>query len=209
MINRVANSVMNFSRSTAAVTRTPIKCFFGDKTHAKTTNCFAIFNIPARFHLDLPALDSSFKKLQKQLHPDLNHNASGSTPPGDCPLDSSAVNHAYQILRNPADRARHLLHVVGVDEAGTEEIVNDPNVCLEAFELRESIEEIKAKGDIADAVELEKDVREKINREGHTIEKFMKDSEVENMKLSAARLIYLSKALDEITAIDEDFEHMP
>ena len=89
-------------------------------------------------------------------------------------------------------------------------------VQLEAFELREKIEAIRSEGDLADAIELEKEIDSDIAREGETLDIYLdiafRDTgaaDVETLKRSAARLMYLSKALEEVRAIDEDYEHMP
>lgn len=64
----------------------------------KVLNYFEVFNIPPTFHLNMARLEASFKSLQKQLHPDLNHQASGSRKEATAgAIDSSVVNHAYQV----------------------------------------------------------------------------------------------------------------
>lgn len=61
-------------------------------------NCFEVFNIPVGYHVDLAALETSYKALQKEIHPDLHHSASGSSRvAADGAPDSSAVNYAYQV----------------------------------------------------------------------------------------------------------------
>ena len=60
----------------------------------------------------------------------------------------------------------------------------------EAFELRELIEAIT---DTTDAVELEKNITDKIELEGNKLQKYLEKGDVEEMKRSAARLVYLSK----------------
>ena len=66
---------------------------------------------------------------------------------------------------------------------------------LEAFELRENIENMQITGDIADAVELEKDIASRLAMEGVELERYLEEKDVEHMKLSAARIIYLSKVV--------------
>lgn len=84
--------------------------YYSKEVPSKVTNYFDVFKLPVSFHLDLRALHSTYKSLQQQLHPDLNHAASGSaTLQGGNALDSSDVNHAYQVLLSPADRVRHLV----------------------------------------------------------------------------------------------------
>ena len=72
------------------------KCHFSTDG---TINCFKVFDIPVGFHVDLAALETSYKALQKELHPDLHHSASGTSRiAADGAPDSSVVNRAYQVL---------------------------------------------------------------------------------------------------------------
>jgi hypothetical protein len=60
--------------------------------------------------------------------------------------------------------------------------------------MRESIESLKTSGwDLADAVEMEKDIACQLAKEGDKFQKYLEDNEHSNMKTSAARIIYLSK----------------
>lgn len=83
---------------------------------------------------------------------------------------------------------------------------------MEAFELREAIETIKNEGDIADAIELEKVISAKLDLEGSAFERMISKTESISsctLRNSAARIVYLHKALETIKTIDENFEHMP
>lgn len=66
---------------------------------------------------------------------------------------------------------------------------------VEAFELREAIEEVRARGDITDALETEKQIASRIKRAGDNMELSLKIDDFENMKKSAARIIYLCKVI--------------
>ena len=55
---------------------------------------------PLSFNVDLANLHETFKALQKKLHPDVNYTlnkVSGFDKFQRPQIDSSAVNHAYQV----------------------------------------------------------------------------------------------------------------
>ena len=79
-----------------------------------TRNHFELFGIPARFRIDADALETAYRALQSDVHPD--RYASGSEAERRLALQSSArVNEAYAALKDPVERARYLLTLSGVD----------------------------------------------------------------------------------------------
>lgn len=85
-------------------------------------NHFELFGLPVRFRVDAEALDRAYRALQAQVHPD--RHATGNDTERRIALQSSArVNEAYRALRDPSERAAHLLALRGVvaqDEADTQ-----------------------------------------------------------------------------------------
>jgi len=80
----------------SAPRRTPIP--------ARVPDPFAILGLPARPWLDAAALQSAFHRLGALHHPD---------SPGGATAAFAAVNSAWQALRDPAQRLRHLLEIHG------------------------------------------------------------------------------------------------
>jgi curved DNA-binding protein CbpA len=54
---------------------------------------------------DAAELARAYRRRLRQLHPDVRHTATGERL--DPPPDLAAVQHAYQLLRDPARRARY------------------------------------------------------------------------------------------------------
>ena len=74
------------------------------------TDCFALLDEPRRPAIDLEALKAKFLSRSAELHPDRTHNA----PDAErlAATDSySALNSAYNTLRNPKERLGHLLEL--------------------------------------------------------------------------------------------------
>jgi DnaJ-domain-containing protein 1 len=84
---------------------------------------------PETYDVDEVALESSFKALQRQLHPD-KHATAGDEARGYAEAHSARLNEAYTTLGDPAERARYFLKLSGRPIA-VEETVDDPVLLLE------------------------------------------------------------------------------
>ncbi|MCF7762267.1 MAG: hypothetical protein K9N62_01185 [Verrucomicrobia bacterium] len=71
---------------------------------------FATFDQPRRPWLDLEDLKSRFHSLSSQAHPDRKHDADAGERQ-DAHDQSTALNAAYQCLRDPKNRLAHLLEL--------------------------------------------------------------------------------------------------
>jgi molecular chaperone HscB len=77
-------------------------------------NHFDLFQLPVQFALDLSALDSAFREVQGQVHPDKFVQASAAEQRVAMQWATRA-NEAYQTLKNPLQRARYLCELHGQD----------------------------------------------------------------------------------------------
>jgi hypothetical protein len=80
-------------------------------------NYFALFGIPTSLLVDKRLLESRFKDLQKQLHPDLYTNKSARERAASAET-SATVNQAYQTMRSPQLRMNYVLAQFGVHVLG-------------------------------------------------------------------------------------------
>jgi molecular chaperone HscB len=115
-------------------------------------------------------LEKAYRDIQSQVHPDRFAHA------GDAERRASVqwtarVNEAFQVLRNPVARARHLLELHGVDVAFETNTAMPPEFLMQQMELRETLEEAKdaraldtLRSDLADSKRgLEKAIAEAID----------------------------------------------
>lgn len=105
-------------------------------------NHFELFGLPARFEVDAEALARAYRDIQSRVHPDRFAHA------GDAERRASLqwttrVNEAFQALRNPVARARHLLELHGVDVAFETNTAMPQDFLVQQMELREALEEAK------------------------------------------------------------------
>lgn len=103
---------------------------------------FARLGLERGFTLDPSALERAYFARQGQLHPD----RFAARPPRERAISqaqATAVNEAYETLKEPLARAQYLLGLAGVagfgDPRGEDRTVDDPSVLAEAMELREEL----------------------------------------------------------------------
>jgi molecular chaperone HscB len=116
---------------------------------SENVDYFAVFSLPRKLNLDLPALERSFYRLSRKLHPDLYARA--SVQEQEWSLDqTSLLNDAYRTLKNPIARTEYLLKLEGVvleagksDDGTSKESRVPADLLEEVFELNMQLEEMR------------------------------------------------------------------
>jgi molecular chaperone HscB len=161
---------------------------------------FELFGLAPAFALEGETLERSYHDIQSRVHPDRFAHA------GDAERRASLqwttrVNEAYRTLKDPVQRARHLLELHGVDVAFETNTAMPPEFLMQQMELREALENAK---DPAALDALRKDLRKMRDalegQIGETIDK-KKDY------AGAAGLVRKLQFLDKLdTEIDSAYE---
>jgi len=110
---------------------------------------FTVFGLPRKLRIDTTALERTFYRLSRKLHPDLYAQASPNERQWS--LDqTSLLNDAYRTLKDPVARTEYLLRLEGVEiEAGRtddgkpEDSRVPPDLLEEVFELNMQLEEMR------------------------------------------------------------------
>jgi molecular chaperone HscB len=110
-------------------------------------NYFALFGLSPIFNIDLQALETSFRKIQSEVHPD--RFVSGSTTEKLHSMRiATLANAAYSTLKNPALRASYLLSLQDI-QAISETNTNMPaDFLMQTMDWREALEDAKQAKDI-------------------------------------------------------------
>ena len=103
---------------------------------------FDLFGLAPAYALESEALERSYREIQSRVHPDRFAHA------GDAERRASLqwttrVNEAYRTLKDPVQRAKHLLELHGVDVAFETNTAMPGDFLAQQMELRESLEEAK------------------------------------------------------------------
>ena len=142
-------------------------------------------------------LDQAYFALQRQLHPDRFATKS----PREKVLSqqqATALNDAYETLKEPLARADYLVHLkgMGVFPEGCN-LVNDQMLLMESMELREALAEADSPGDVdAITARAEDDIDQCINQ----LAKLFAVDDIEGACRLTTRLKYLKKLAEECRA---------
>ena len=107
---------------------------------------FTLFGLSRSFRLDLSDLDSRYRDIQAQVHPDRFANASESERRLSMQWATHA-NEAYLTLKKPLERAKYLLHLDGHDIQAENNTAMPADFLMEQMEWREAVMEARQGGD--------------------------------------------------------------
>ena len=102
-------------------------------------NHFELFGLPPRYALEREALEQAYRDLQARVHPD-RYAAAGDADRRASLQLATRVNEAYRTLKDPVQRARHLLELHGVDAAFETDTQMPTDFLLQQLDLREELE---------------------------------------------------------------------
>jgi molecular chaperone HscB len=111
-----------------------------------TRSHFELFGLPLAFRLDPLALEQSYRDLQGLVHPDRYAQAGDAERRASLQM-TTRVNEAYRTLKNPVQRAKHLLELRGVDVAFETNTQMPTDFLLQQMEMRENLEGAVGKKD--------------------------------------------------------------
>jgi molecular chaperone HscB len=169
-------------------------------------NHFELFGLASAYALETEALEQRYRDIQSKVHPDRFAHA------GDAERRASLqwttrVNEAYRTLKDPAQRARHLLELHGVDVAFETNTQMPADFLMQQLELRE---ELEAAVGAEDASRLER-LRAGLRDQKHRLEGQIADAIDASKDYAAAaelvrKLMFLDKLEAEIDAAYEEID---
>jgi molecular chaperone HscB len=159
---------------------------------------FALFGLNRGFRLDLSDLDSRYRDIQAQVHPDRFAYA-GEAERRISMQWATHANEAYQTLKNPLERAKYLLHLAGHDIGADTNTAMPSDFLMEQMEWREAVVEARNGGDHHELEHLHNRLRGDINsRYGELGELLDEAGDFSGAADRVRRLMFLEKLLHEI-----------
>ncbi|MGB8275540.1 MAG: Fe-S protein assembly co-chaperone HscB [Alphaproteobacteria bacterium] len=158
---------------------------------------FARLGLSRTFDLVEDDLARQYFGLQARLHPD-RFATKSARERAISMSQATALNQAYQVLRDPVTRAEHLLSLAGVpvhgDASGT---VSDPELLMETMERREELASAQSAQDVARiAARADTDMRACVA----AVSKAFRAGDPAGAARLTTRLKYLTKLADEARA---------
>ncbi len=112
-----------------------------------TQGYFELFGLDSKFNIDLATLESNFRKIQSESHPDRFVTANAAEKLKSMQL-ATLANKAYQTLKKPALRAEYLLKLQGIEAISETNTTMPMEFLMQQMEWREAIDDAKNANDI-------------------------------------------------------------
>jgi len=103
-------------------------------------NDFELFDVPVQYAQDRAQLDSRWKALQREAHPD-RFAAEGAAAQRVAMQWSVRINEAYQRLKDPLKRAAYLCELRGVPVQAESNTAMPPAFLMQQMEWREALQD--------------------------------------------------------------------
>lgn len=158
-------------------------------------NAFALFDLPVQFEVDKAELERRYFSLQRTCHPDRLVGKS-AVERQQAILRSMQANESHEILKNPYQRARHLLALQGIQVGGEQDAIKPtPALLMDVMEMREAVEEAATEASI---LSLEQQITQQVETlQGELSQAFAHRALAEAAQL-VLRFAYLQKTQEEI-----------
>jgi len=168
-------------------------------------NHFQIFGVPAQFDVDLLALETRYRELQREVHPDRFASASQAEQRVSMQL-ATRVNEAYQTLKSPLTRAGYLLQLRGVDPEFETNTAMPVEFLTDQMERRETLEQVVAAGDWERLIALSSNLRTEQDALFGRIERQLEARDWKEAATTLRQLKFLEKLSDEIGEAEEGMD---
>jgi len=171
-----------------------------------TRNHFELFGLAPAYLLDTGRLENSYKELQTLVHPD--RYAQAADPERRASMQwTTRVNEAYSTLKDPVQRAKHILELHGIDVGFETNTQMPTDFLLRQLELREELEDAVRKKDAALLDALRSTLSgEKLLLEHQLTEAIDKRREFEGSAGPVRKLMFLDRLDSEIDSAYEEIE---
>ncbi|SDK36650.1 molecular chaperone HscB [Methylophilus rhizosphaerae] len=122
-------------------------------------NYFELFQLPQQFTIDTAVLDTNYRKLLAEVHPDRFVNASAAEKMHSM-RTATLANEAYQTLKQPTARARYLLQLAGIATDEENNTAMPADFLMAQMEWREAMDDARFARNVAALDNLLQDMRQ-------------------------------------------------
>lgn len=169
-------------------------------------NYFSLFQLPSQFNIDLTQLNTSYRVIQTQSHPDRFVTATSAEKLSAMQLATTA-NEAYQTLKNPAARATYLLQLQNIDAVAETNTVMPASFLMQQMEWRETLEDAKQAKDLNKLKALLSEMRtEAAALQADLTDLLDKNHDLITATGSTRKLIFIDKVSADVNKIIAELE---
>ena len=124
---------------------------------------FQLFDLPPRFALDSAALDSAYRSVQGQVHPD--RFAAGTAAENRVAMQwATQANEAYRTLKSPLKRAAYLCERAGEPIDAESNTAMPAEFLMQQMQWREALDDARSRRDGAALQMLDQSMRSERDR---------------------------------------------
>lgn len=168
-------------------------------------NHFELFQLPARFDIDMNALDAAYREVQGRVHPDRFVNASDAEKRVAMQWATRA-NEAYQTLRQPQKRAQYLCEINGVDLQTESNTAMPMDFLMEQMALREALDEARDTKDPGALDAIDARVRGDRKAQLASVGKLLDGGDYQQAAQGVRALMFLDRFNDDVQRAFEALE---
>jgi molecular chaperone HscB len=168
-------------------------------------NHFDLFQMPARFAIDVAQLDAAYRELQGRVHPD--KFAAASDPEKRVAMQwATRANEAYKTLKSPLRRAAYLCELHGIDLGIESNTAMPPVFLMQQMEWREALDEARSTRDMAQLEALEQSLNAVRREMTERIGELLDQSQFVQAGQRVRELMFVEKFGEEVARTFEALE---
>lgn len=165
-------------------------------------NHFELFGLPVSFEIEMSALDTAYRKIQSQVHPD--KYASGTDTEKRIAMQwTTRANEAYLTLKKPLKRAVYLCELNGVDIAAESNTSMPPAFLMQQMEWRESLDDLKSGVNPSGLQLLEQEVLSSLKQTIRDIQNACDSNDFHTVAGLIRMSMFMEKFLNDIASLDD------
>ena len=173
----------------------------------KLQSYFELFGLESAFNIDLTMLESNYRKIQSESHPDRFVNATSAEKLKSMQM-ATLANEAYQTLKNPASRAKYLLELQDIEAISETNTAMPADFLMQQMEWRETLEDAKAAKDMDAVDQLLNEIKQEAKSLNVTLISLIDEKQDYSSATDATRkLIFIDKVCADINKVIEQIEN--
>ena len=173
-----------------------------------SSNFFEIFSIAVGWQVSIRDLDTRYRQLQLEFHPD-RYASAGQTEQRLAVQTASLINQAYDTLKSPLKRAQYLLELNDINADQDSHITSDSVFLMRQMALREALSDIRQAAEPLQSLEqLRADVEQGYDEEQEQFHSQYQANVLDDAFNTVAKMQFSAKLLDEIEQLEAELEDL-
>ncbi len=166
-------------------------------------NIFELFGLEAQYDIDLGILNDNYRNLQKEFHPDRFANSSDNERKKAL-LESSKLNDAFNILKDPVRRAEALIEILSSQMVDKDRASNhDLDFLMKQMSYREQLETIEQNQDSCELFEFQDSIAEENKALVIALQESFNNKDYETSLAIVDKMRFMKKLIIETERVEE------